>query len=844
MIKTIKKALSILCALTLILGTIVPTIANAELKKNGAIQINVITKNAAGDLIAGEELAAQLTYKLVRLSDGHEIISGPGQTGGGVAAVDPNLYQVGWYSLHYDATIPGDNYRIEFTLPDNLGIDRAYKQNNNIELLTSKTLTRVYAIPVINYSLLLKVADSQSYIPVATPEIIDVGGTYDLTDNVTFTDNDGNPATPPTSEFEGQTFPVTYKDVTPEGTIDVNTPGEYIGKVEVTYADESKEIVDVPVTVKEKAKEKLPVPVVNEPVYEGDRTISGTGTPGAELRLTGLAGLGGYIGYIVKDDGTWEIQLPDDVTLVKDNVFNAYQVDPDNVKADSDVVKTTVQAKVQEQSAAPGINPVTEGDRTISGTGVAGSKIDITLPNASGFKDVEVKADGTWTVTLPDGAADLNAGDKITATQTEPGKTESPEATAVVKEKPVSADPSINQVVEGATKIDGKGVPGAEVSVSIPGVTDPVKVTVKEDGTWTVDVPEGTELKPGDVIKATQTEPNKKPSEEVTTKVTSEGQSAEPVINQPTEGDTKVTGTGVPGATVTVTLPNGKTVETKVDDNGKWSVDTDKLNAGEIVKAIQTEAGKSASNEVQKNVRRNVIIDNNRDPINPFPVKDTGEHYAYIVGYPGNIVKPDGSLTRAEAATMFAKLLAYETGDKIANATSTGFSDSEDTWYTDFVKYVADKGVMKGYPDGSFGPERQITRAELVTMIANFENVTLNATPFTDIDGHWAKTFIEEVYTSGKISGDLAPDGSRVFRPDDNIKRVEAASIFNAFYNRRVDEAGVGTLEVKAFEDLNKAHWGYYTMVEATNNHKFERKEAGKIMEVWKSLFEGTFFQK
>lgn len=826
-----NRVASLILAFLMIFNIIMPITSYAAIANDGAIVITVIDDKGA----PRPDLAQLTTYELVKL---------PNDSVGAPKAGHPDFqaHQRIWEDLEYDSDIPLDetNYLMKITPPAGYEIVDKNIIGAQKPVLGEETFVRVFTNIDVNYLVIFGIAkpkQADDYTPVVTPEEIEQGGTYDLTDNIqSFTDKDGATVVPPAT--------VTFEDVTPAGTIDVNTPGDYTGQVKVTYADGSTETVDVPVTVKEKAKEKLPVPVVNEPVYESDRTISGTGTPGAELRLTGLAGLGGYIGYIVKDDGTWEIQLPDDVTLVKDNVFNAYQVDPDNVKADSDVVKTTVQAKVQEQSAAPGINPVTEGDRTISGTGVAGSKIDITLPNASGFKDVEVKADGTWTVTLPDGAADLNAGDKITATQTEPGKTESPEATAVVKEKPVSADPSINQVVEGATKIDGKGVPGAEVSVSIPGVTDPVKVTVKEDGTWTVDVPEGTELKPGDVIKATQTEPNKKPSEEVTTKVTSEGQSAEPVINQPTEGDTKVTGTGVPGATVTVTLPNGKTVETKVDDNGKWSVDTDKLNAGEIVKAIQTEAGKSASNEVQKNVRRNVIIDNNRDPINPFPVKDTGEHYAYIVGYPGNIVKPDGSLTRAEAATMFAKLLAYETGDKIANATSTGFSDSEDTWYTDFVKYVADKGVMKGYPDGSFGPERQITRAELVTMIANFENVTLNATPFTDIDGHWAKTFIEEVYTSGKISGDLAPDGSRVFRPDDNIKRVEAASIFNAFYNRRVDEAGVGSLDVKAFEDLNKAHWGYYTMVEATNNHKFERKEAGKIMEVWKSLFEGTFFQK
>lgn len=225
------------------------------------------------------------------------------------------------------------------------------------------------------------------------------------------------------------------------------------------------------------------------------------------------------------------------------------------------------------------------------------------------------------------------------------------------------------------------------------------------------------------------------------------------------------------------------------------------------------------------------LIASIKDPY--FPVEWSGEHQPYIVGYPDSTVRPEGELTRAEAATMFAKLLATKTGETVANAGATGFTDSEDAWYTDYVAYMKDKNIISGFPDGSFQPNRMITRAEFATMVAKLSGRVHNPLPFIDTEGHWAQRYLEQVHGAALVSGD--PNGE--FRPNDNIKRVEASSIMNRVFNRAVNQEGLAALEsdIKAFKDLDKKHWGYYIMVEATNGHRFER-QGQTVYEKWTQL--------
>lgn len=228
---------------------------------------------------------------------------------------------------------------------------------------------------------------------------------------------------------------------------------------------------------------------------------------------------------------------------------------------------------------------------------------------------------------------------------------------------------------------------------------------------------------------------------------------------------------------------------------------------------------------------------NGVDPDNPiFPLNLSGTHIKFIVGYPDGTVKPEGALTRAEGATMIAKLLADELAESIPNAASTGFTDSAKEWYTDYVAYIKTKNIISGYPDGSFQPNAPITRAEVSSMVAKLMTKTRIPTPFSDVAEHWALAAIEEVYGASVIDGDAK---STLFRPNDNIKRAEVASILNKVFNRSVDEEGLGVLKSKinTFPDLLTTYWGYYIMVEATNGHTYEREE-GTIAETWKTLID------
>lgn len=196
---------------------------------------------------------------------------------------------------------------------------------------------------------------------------------------------------------------------------------------------------------------------------------------------------------------------------------------------------------------------------TVSGTGVAGSSVTVTLPGGA-IETITVGEDGTWTVTVEP----LSANDVVSATQTEVGKAESSPATTTVQALEPSSVPTVNPVKDGDTTVTRTSVPGATITVTVPG-SDPVTAVVDDTGSWSVTVPP---VKAGDTITATQTEPGKGPSEDTTVTVDPLPPSAPPTINPVTDGDTTIGGTGTPGSTVTVTLPDGTTKDTTVKDDG------------------------------------------------------------------------------------------------------------------------------------------------------------------------------------------------------------------------------------------------------------------------------------
>ena len=184
-------------------------------------------------------------------------------------------------------------------------------------------------------------------------------------------------------------------------------------------------------------------------------------------------------------------------------------------------------------------------------------------------------------------------------------------------------------------------------------------------------------------------------------------------------------------------------------------------------------------------------------------------------------------MTRAEAAAMIARLQGLD----LSNKARPDFMDVRSGWYNAAINAVVNAGYMKGYPDGTFRPDGKITRAEFAQMIKAIDKANSAAAPFADVKGHWAEAAINQAYANDRIAG--YPDGT--FRPNDQITRAEAVTIFNKLYDRHVEEPGIADVKSRLveFNDINRGHWAYFQVVEASNTHEFYRTEKGKVDETW-----------
>lgn len=206
-------------------------------------------------------------------------------------------------------------------------------------------------------------------------------------------------------------------------------------------------------------------------------------------------------------------------------------------------------------------------------------------------------------------------------------------------------------------------------------------------------------------------------------------------------------------------------------------------------------------------------------------VAETGEHIWYVCGYPDGSFRPNANITRAEAATIFYRL-------KIAGATTTStiseFSDvSEGAWYYEAVMYLARQNLVDGYGDGTFRPDANITRAEFATLAARYDELDLSEeNPFPDVNGHWAEDYIASAVNKGWLEG--YPNGT--FRPDNDISRAEAVTLVNNVFDRRIQLTDIPE-DVPHYTDLTESHWAYAAIIEASVTHKFERKDDG--YEIW-----------
>lgn len=207
------------------------------------------------------------------------------------------------------------------------------------------------------------------------------------------------------------------------------------------------------------------------------------------------------------------------------------------------------------------------------------------------------------------------------------------------------------------------------------------------------------------------------------------------------------------------------------------------------------------------------------------PAVFADDHYGYIQGYPDGTVMPERNVTREEVAALLYRLLAENTREEL-KSTENDFSDVEaERWSNTEISTMVKGGYIKGYEDGSFKPAQFITRAEFATLIARFIDVDAEAainTSFSDISGHWAEEYIKKAANYMLITG--YEDGS--FRPDRNITRAEAVTILNRILVRHVDKEGLHE-DAKHWPDNEEGKWYFYNILEATNSHDHTRRENG-----------------
>lgn len=264
----------------------------------------------------------------------------------------------------------------------------------------------------------------------------------------------------------------------------------------------------------------------------------------------------------------------------------------------------------------------------------------------------------------------------------------------------------------------------------------------------------------------------------------------------------------------------------------------DKVDSVKIT-GIQSEPGESpnvASDAVIKNAKGEDVTANYKityvnGVLKAIEVLNKEIHFNYVIGYTDGTIRPSNDISRAEVATIFFRLLTDEAREQYTT-TAGDFTDVKaGMWCNRAIATLTNMGIIKGYTDGSFQPNKSITRAELATIIARFAKLDVNTKTFSDINGHWAQKNIELAAGNGWING--YEDGT--FRPNNNITRAETFAMINRVLDRQTESVSdlLPTSDMNMWSDnMDADAWYYKDVQEATNYHKCDRV-GDSVYEKW-----------
>ncbi len=208
------------------------------------------------------------------------------------------------------------------------------------------------------------------------------------------------------------------------------------------------------------------------------------------------------------------------------------------------------------------------------------------------------------------------------------------------------------------------------------------------------------------------------------------------------------------------------------------------------------------------------------------------EHFAYVIGYPDDTVRPNDNISRAEVTTIFFRLLKEGVRSESLSEENDFGDVKNGQWHNMAISSMAKLGIVKGRTKDAFVPDAFITRAEFAVICARFDDSEFEvADNFTDVDGHWAAEEIHEAAAHGWIRG--YEDGT--FKPDQHITRAEAITMINRVLNR-IPESAEDLLDsmTKWSDNSDTGAWYYLQIQEATNSHNYKMKN--NIYEKWTAL--------
>jgi hypothetical protein len=210
-------------------------------------------------------------------------------------------------------------------------------------------------------------------------------------------------------------------------------------------------------------------------------------------------------------------------------------------------------------------------------------------------------------------------------------------------------------------------------------------------------------------------------------------------------------------------------------------------------------------------------------------IRTGAEHAAYVIGYPDGTIGPLKPVTREETAVIFYRLMQNREME-LPTDRNQPFTDVDGKrWSFKEIAALYQAKILLGNPDGSFQPDRPVTRAEFAAISARFDKLfTTEENMFPDIKDHWAEQYIISSTEKGWIKG----YGDGTFRPEDNIIRCEVMMRINEALDRRVNHEGL-LPDAKQWPDNTPDKWYYEIILEAATTHDYERADKPRSTEKW-----------